>query len=57
VIPGGVDLPPPLPSRQSQSGIPLSVIRCAGITGHPLQGVSETVCVVADTPETEGCNG
>jgi hypothetical protein len=27
----------------------LSVIRCAGITGHPLQGVGETVCVVADT--------
>ena len=33
-------------ARHTAAGL---VSGCAGITGHPLLGVSETVCVVADT--------
>jgi len=35
----------------------LSRSRCAGITGRPSQDVRETVLVVAEAPETEGCHG
>jgi hypothetical protein len=57
VISGGACLPPPPPGRPSRSGVPAERHPVRRDYRAALRGVSETVFVVAETPEAEGCNG